>query len=65
MEFLVGVDSGDFLERIGEGTKMALVVVVGFSVYIEGLSRTRTTFFSPILSSSLRGPCPKRVPTHH
>lgn len=44
---------------------MALVVVVGFSVYIEGLSRTRTTFFSFILSSSLRGPCLKRGPTHH
>lgn len=51
--------------RIGERPEMATVVVMELGVYVEGLSGARTTVFSPILPSALRGPCLKRGPTNH
>lgn len=62
---LEGESGADFSEAGGGGgglIKVALEVVVEFGASAVALSRIRTTCFSPVLPSRLRGPCLRRTP---
>lgn len=48
--------------RTGDRSTIALGVMVESGAYAEALSGIRTTCFSPVLPSRLRGPCLKRTP---